>query len=47
MDDNPAPALARPITDDIRKMRNYPEQPPVIPAFDRQLPAHAENQSLP
>jgi nitrate reductase (cytochrome), electron transfer subunit len=31
MGDNPAPALARPITDDIRKMRNYPEQPPVIP----------------
>ena len=27
----PAPPLARPITDDIRKMRNYPEQPPVIP----------------
>ena len=27
----PAPALARPITDDKRKMRNYPEQPPVIP----------------
>ena len=26
-----APALARPITDDKRKMRNYPEQPPVIP----------------
>ena len=24
----PAPALARPITDDKRKMRNYPEQPP-------------------
>jgi nitrate reductase (cytochrome), electron transfer subunit len=27
----PAPPLARPITDDIRRMRNYPEQPPVIP----------------
>lgn len=26
-----APALARSITDDVRKMRNYPEQPPVIP----------------
>lgn len=26
-----APALARPVTDDKRKMRNYPEQPPVIP----------------
>jgi cytochrome c-type protein NapB len=25
------PALARPITDDRRVMRNYPEQPPVIP----------------
>jgi cytochrome c-type protein NapB len=23
--------LARPITDDVRRMRNYPEQPPVIP----------------
>ena len=31
MQDVPAPALARPITDDKRKMRNYPEQPPVIP----------------
>ena len=27
----PAPPLARPITDDVRRMRNYPEQPPVIP----------------
>jgi cytochrome c-type protein NapB len=27
----PAPPLARPITDDKRVMRNYPEQPPVIP----------------
>ncbi len=27
----PAPALPRPITDDKRVMRNYPEQPPVIP----------------
>ena len=25
------PPLARPITDDKRVMRNYPEQPPVIP----------------
>lgn len=25
------PMPARPITDDVRKMRNYPEQPPVIP----------------
>jgi len=25
------PPLARPITDDVRRMRNYPEQPPVIP----------------
>lgn len=23
--------LGRPITDDVRRMRNYPEQPPVIP----------------
>ncbi len=29
----PVPALpvARPVTDDIRRARNYPEQPPVIP----------------
>ncbi|SEG83432.1 periplasmic nitrate reductase subunit NapB [Bosea lathyri] len=25
------PALGRPIVDDVRRMRNYPEQPPVIP----------------
>lgn len=25
------PPLDRPITDDVRRMRNYPEQPPVIP----------------
>jgi len=31
MDDHAAPPLARPVTDDRRKMRNYPEQPPVIP----------------
>src|SRR3954471_21808808 len=31
MDDVPAPPLARPIVDDKRKMRNYPEQPPIIP----------------
>ncbi len=31
MGDHAAPPLARPITDDIRRMRNYPEQPPVIP----------------
>jgi cytochrome c-type protein NapB len=31
MDDHAAPPLARPIVDDKRKMRNYPEQPPVIP----------------
>jgi len=30
MQDIAAPALARPVTDDKRKMRNYPEQPPVI-----------------
>ena len=27
----PAPPLARPVTDDVRRMRNFPEQPPVIP----------------
>ncbi len=27
----PVPPLARPVTDDRRQMRNYPEQPPVIP----------------
>jgi nitrate reductase (cytochrome), electron transfer subunit len=26
-----APPIARTITDDVRRMRNYPEQPPVIP----------------
>ncbi|ALA20027.1 MULTISPECIES: nitrate reductase cytochrome c-type subunit [unclassified Chelatococcus] len=26
-----APPLARPIVDDVKRMRNYPEQPPVIP----------------
>jgi cytochrome c-type protein NapB len=31
MGDHAAPPLARPVTDDIRRMRNYPEQPPVIP----------------
>lgn len=31
MQENPTPPLARPITDDVRRMRNYPEQPPVIP----------------
>ncbi|MEQ8356030.1 MAG: nitrate reductase cytochrome c-type subunit [Kiloniellaceae bacterium] len=31
MDNANAPPLAKPVTDDIRKMRNYPEQPPVIP----------------
>jgi cytochrome c-type protein NapB len=31
MEEIPAPPLARPITDDKRVMRNYPEQPPVIP----------------
>ncbi len=31
MGDIPTPPLARPIVDDRRKMRNYPEQPPVIP----------------
>jgi len=31
MTNEPAPPLARPVTDDKRVMRNYPEQPPVIP----------------
>jgi cytochrome c-type protein NapB len=31
MENEAAPPLARPVVDDIRKMRNYPEQPPVIP----------------
>jgi cytochrome c-type protein NapB len=31
MENLPAPPLARPIADDVRRMRNYPEQPPVIP----------------
>ena len=31
MTNDPAPPLARPVTDDKRVMRNYPEQPPVIP----------------
>ena len=31
MENVQAPALADPVTDDVRKMRNYPEQPPVIP----------------
>ena len=31
MDEILAPPLARPIIDDKRVMRNYPEQPPVIP----------------
>lgn len=31
MSDPPAPPIPRPITDDRRVMRNYPEQPPLIP----------------
>lgn len=31
MEPVPTPPLARPVTDDKRVMRNYPEQPPVIP----------------
>jgi cytochrome c-type protein NapB len=31
MEEVPAPPLARPVTDDVRRMRAYPEQPPVIP----------------
>lgn len=31
MSEHKVPPLARPIVDDVRRMRNYPEQPPVIP----------------
>lgn len=31
MGEVPAPPLATPIVDDQRRMRNYPEQPPIIP----------------
>ncbi len=31
MADTPAPPLPTPIVDDQRRMRNYPEQPPIIP----------------
>jgi cytochrome c-type protein NapB len=31
MTNEPASPFARPVTDDKRMMRNYPEQPPVIP----------------
>lgn len=31
MGQNSTPPLDRPIVDDMRRMRNYPEQPPVIP----------------
>jgi nitrate reductase (cytochrome), electron transfer subunit len=31
MGDVKAPPLDRPVTDDVRRKRNYPEQPPVIP----------------
>lgn len=31
MGEVPAPPFPRPVTDDKRVMRNYPEQPPVIP----------------
>jgi cytochrome c-type protein NapB len=31
MAETPAPPLANPVTDDVRRMRTYPEQPPVIP----------------
>ena len=29
--ETPAPPLPRPVTDDVRVQRNYPDQPPVIP----------------
>lgn len=43
----PAPPVPRAITDDVRRSRNYPEQPPVIPhAIDGyQLTLHT-NQCL-
>jgi nitrate reductase (cytochrome), electron transfer subunit len=31
MADVPAPRIATPITDDVRRMRSFPEQPPIIP----------------
>lgn len=31
MSEEKAPPLDRPVVDDVRRMRNYPEQPPVIP----------------
>lgn len=31
MSEHKVPPLARPIVDDVKRMRNYPEQPPVIP----------------
>ena len=31
MESIPAPPFAAPVADDVRRMRNYPEQPPVIP----------------
>lgn len=31
MEEVPAPPFARPVVDDKRVMRNYPEQPPIIP----------------
>ncbi len=30
-DNQPAPAIAKTVNTDIRQVRNYPEQPPVIP----------------
>src|SRR3546814_12767998 len=31
MENDPAPPLAPPVTDDVRRLRNYPEPHPVIP----------------
>ncbi len=31
MAQNSIPPLDRPVVDDMRRMRNYPEQPPIIP----------------
>jgi len=31
MEATPAPPIPRTITDDVRRARNYPEQPPIIP----------------
>ena len=42
-----APPLDRPIIDDVRRMRNYPEQPPVIPHSIDGYQLTRQHQSLP